>query len=93
MERNSVQRVIIIPTEGIPEDREKAVVSSIVKDKECFYRYIAFLLGDSYVLSALETANGAEIVGGIILTEQFKYLLFMKKCFKQQRQPRNVSRK
>jgi len=61
---NSVQRVIIIPTEGIPEDREKAVVSSIVKDKECFYRYIAFLLGDSYVLSALETANGAEIVGG-----------------------------
>jgi len=61
---NSVQRVIIIPTEGMPEDREKAVVSSIVKDKECFYRYIAFLLGDSYVLSALETANGAEIVGG-----------------------------
>lgn len=60
---NSVQRVIIIPTEGMPEDREKAVVSSIVKDKECFYRYIAFLLGDSYVLSALETANGAEIVG------------------------------
>ncbi len=60
---NSIQRVIIIPTEGMPEDREKAVVSSIVKDKECFYRYIAFLLGDSYVLSALETANGAEIVG------------------------------
>ena len=60
---NSVQRVIIIPTEGMPDDREKAVVSSIVKDKECFYRYIAFLLGDSYVLSALETANGAEIVG------------------------------
>ena len=61
---NSVQRVIIIPTEGMPEDREKAVVSSVVKDKECFYRYIAFLLGDSYVLSALENANGVEIVGG-----------------------------
>lgn len=60
---NSIQRIIIIPTEGMPEDREKAVVSSIVKDKECFYRYIAFLLGDSYVLSALETINGAEIVG------------------------------
>lgn len=60
---NSVQRVIVIPTEGMPEDREKAVVSSIVEDKECFYRYIAFLLGDSYVLSALETANSAEIMG------------------------------
>lgn len=49
-----VQRVIIIPTEGLPEDREKAVVSSVVNDKACFYRYIAFLLGDSFVLSALE---------------------------------------
>lgn len=58
----TVQRVIIIPTDGMPEDREKAVVSSVVKDKECFYRYISFLLGDNYVLSALETANEAEIV-------------------------------
>ena len=47
-----------------PEDREKVVISNIVKDKECFYRYIAFLLGDNYVLSALEVASGAEIVGG-----------------------------
>lgn len=61
---STVQRVIIVPTEGMPEDREKAVVSNIVKDKECFYRYIAFLLGDNYVLSALEAASGAEIVGG-----------------------------
>lgn len=61
-EISSVQRVIIIPTEGLPEDREKAVVSSVVKDKECFYRYIAFLLGDSYVLSAMETTNGSEFV-------------------------------
>ena len=61
---STVQRVIIVPTEGMPEDREKVVVSNIVKDKECFYRYIAFLLGDNYVLSALEVASGAEIVGG-----------------------------
>lgn len=49
-----IQRVIIIPTEGLPEEREKAVVSSIVNDKACFYRYIAFLLGDDIVISALE---------------------------------------
>lgn len=57
-----VQRVIIIPTEGLPEDREKAVVNSVVKDKECFYRYIAFLLGDNLVLGAVEanyTAQGS----------------------------------
>ena len=61
---STVQRVIIVPTEGMPEDREKVVISNIVKDKECFYRYIAFLLGDNYVLSALEVASEAEIVGG-----------------------------
>jgi len=58
----SVQRVMIIPTEGLPEEREKAVVNSIVKDRDCFYRYIAFLLGDNYVLSALEVNNIAETV-------------------------------
>lgn len=63
-ETSTVQRVIIVPTEGMPEDREKAVISNIVKDKECFYRYIAFLLGDNYVLSALEVASETEIMGG-----------------------------
>lgn len=60
---STVQRVIIIPTDGMPEDREKAVVSNVVKDKDCFYRYIAFLLGDNYVLSALEATNGTNVMG------------------------------
>lgn len=55
-----VERVIIIPTEGLPDNREKAVVSSVVSDSECFYRYIAFLLGDDSILSVLE----ASIKGG-----------------------------
>ena len=54
----TVTRVIMIPTEGMPEDREKAVVSSVVNDRDCFYRYIAFLLGDNYILSALENESG-----------------------------------
>lgn len=62
--KSTVQRIIIVPTEGMPKEREKAVVSNIVKDKECFYRYIAFLLGDNYVMGALEAANEAEILGG-----------------------------
>lgn len=63
--QRTVQRVIIIPTEGLPEDREKAVVNSVVKDKECFYRYIAFLLGENLVLGAVEanyTAQGSGIL-------------------------------
>lgn len=52
--QRTARRVIIIPTDGLPEDRERAVVNSVVKDKECFYRYIAFLLGDNLVLGAVE---------------------------------------
>jgi hypothetical protein len=50
----SSERILIIPTDGLPSDREKAVVSSVVSDKACFYRYIAFLLGDDSILGALE---------------------------------------
>ena len=53
----TVSRVIMIPTENMPNDREKAVVSSVVNDKKCFYRYIAFLLGDNLVVSALESMD------------------------------------
>lgn len=51
----TVSRVIMIPTENMPDDREKAVISNVVNDKNCFYRYIAFLLGDNFIISALES--------------------------------------
>lgn len=51
----TVSRVIMIPTENMPNDREKAVISNVVNDKNCFYRYIAFLLGDNFIISALES--------------------------------------
>ncbi len=66
-DEQAVERVLIIPTEGLPEDREKAVVTSVVSDRECFYRYIAFLLGDDSILGALEgnAANGDSIAAHI----------------------------
>lgn len=65
--QKTVSRVIIIPTENMPDDREKAVISSVVNDRDCFYRYIAFLLGDNYILSALETAqkDGVQVHHGM----------------------------
>lgn len=53
--KRTVERIIIIPTDGLPDNRENAVVSNIVNDKNNFYHYIAFLLGDDSILSALET--------------------------------------
>ena len=51
---NTASRVIIIPTTGLPEDRDKAVVSSVVKDKNYFYQYISFLLGENFTIGASE---------------------------------------
>ena len=45
--------MILIPTE-MPIDRDDMVVRSILKDKRAFVDYLAFILGDDYVLSALE---------------------------------------
>ena len=50
----SISRVIRITTIGMPEEREKAVVNDVIRDKNCFYQYVAFLLGDDHVLSAME---------------------------------------
>lgn len=50
----SLSRIVLIPTENLPEEREKMFVSSVVKDKHCFYQYISFLLGDSLSLGGAE---------------------------------------
>jgi hypothetical protein len=60
----TVERVLMIPTEGLPEKRDKAVVSSVVSNRECFYRYVAFLLGDDAILSVLEANRAANGTGG-----------------------------
>lgn len=57
----TVERVVIIPTDGLPEEREKAVVSSIVSNRDCFYRYIAFLLGDESVLAIGDPVTMREV--------------------------------
>lgn len=49
-----IERIIMVPTSGIPDSRENAVVNSIVKDKRSFVEYVAFVLGDDYLLSLVE---------------------------------------
>lgn len=56
----SVERIIMIPTDGIPNERENAVVGSIVKDRQSFAEYVAFVLGDSFLMTALETQIQSE---------------------------------
>ncbi len=51
---NSLRRILKIRTEGIPSEREEVVFKSVIKDMHAFIQYIAFLLSDDYILSALE---------------------------------------
>ena len=53
----SVQRLIKIKTENMPENRESSIVNDIIKDKNGFIQYISFILGDDYLLSLLENKN------------------------------------
>ena len=61
---DAIERVIIIPTKGLPDEREKAVVSGIVSNRDCFYRYVAFLLGDDSVLAMAEPGRVQETTSG-----------------------------
>lgn len=58
----TVRRVIKIPIDNLPQDRQKDVVSDVINDKTAFIRYVAFLLGDEYVLSSIEESDG--VIGG-----------------------------
>jgi HKD family nuclease len=52
-----VSRVLKIPTAGIPKNRDSAVFSDIVKDKNAFLNYIAFLLSDDFLAAFLESVK------------------------------------
>jgi hypothetical protein len=53
-EGEAVKRIIKIKTEGIPADRNQEIFRSIIKDPYTFLKYVAFLLADDFLLSALE---------------------------------------
>lgn len=52
--KQTVRRVIMVPIDNIPDEREKEIVSQVVADKKVFYNYVAFLLGDDATMTMLE---------------------------------------
>lgn len=62
-DEETLRRVIKISVENLPQDRQKEVVSNIVNDKTAFIRYVAFLLGDDYILNSIDDEGESE--GGI----------------------------
>ena len=77
--KNTVERVLIIPTKGLPKNRENAVISKIVNDEDCFYRYIASLLEDDPMMSALElNAHEGERAAMLNHTDDYRPALYEK---------------
>lgn len=52
--------VVKIETKGIPKDRDDKIYQSIIKNKDDFYAYVSFLLGESYTESAYELREYVE---------------------------------
>lgn len=57
----TLERVIMIPTTGISDERENEVIKNVIRTKNQFIEYVSFILGDDYVQSFLENkkASGA----------------------------------
>ena len=56
----TLDRVIMIQTSGIPDDREAEIIKSVVKDRKSFIEYVSFILGDDYVRTFLENKNASD---------------------------------
>ncbi len=50
----TMERVIMIPTSGIPEGRDAEIIKNVIRTKNQFIEYVAFILGEDYVQSFLE---------------------------------------
>ncbi|WP_444685427.1 phospholipase D family protein [Alkalicoccus luteus] len=50
----SIVRIIKIPTIGLPPERHREIYRSTIKNSYSFLQYIAFLLADDFLLSAVE---------------------------------------
>ena len=55
----TLERIIMIPTTGIPEGREAEVIKNVIRTKNQFIEYVAFILGDDYVQSFLENKKSS----------------------------------
>lgn len=54
LEGEKVSRIIKIPIENIPENRDGAIFKNVIGDKNTFFKYVAFILSDNYLLEIIQ---------------------------------------
>lgn len=78
-----ISRIIKIPLEGIPNERDDYVISSIIENTEGFFKYMSLILEDDSYVSAFETSlfgnelnsSGGNPASTIILPGMYEKLL------------------
>ena len=58
---DKIERLILIPTKGLPKDREKGIITEIISDRRKFAEYVAFVLGDSSEQVLSEMMNSGNV--------------------------------
>lgn len=73
----SVSRIVKLPLVGMPEDRDRAILNEVVKDRPALYRYLALLFSGVDMLGdgngAVDGGNEAEAVDPLAQLEQGLY--------------------
>lgn len=90
-----VHRVIKIDTDNMPENRDKEIIGSIIKDRKNFIEYISFLLGDDFLLSLLENSRLQQSgfyfkKGGMIADDTSAANVLTPKQIKQKRKQQRI---
>ncbi|MBR4676821.1 MAG: hypothetical protein IKO99_02330 [Bacteroidales bacterium] len=62
IEIGDLQRVIMIPTLGMPDDREKMIIKSVISNRRKLSEYIAFILGDDKLQTFAENEEDMEML-------------------------------
>ena len=53
-EHGSIEKIIIVPTQGIPEERDNRIVSSIIKRSGSFLDYVCYVLGNGSIVDLMD---------------------------------------
>lgn len=52
---DGLEKVIKVPTIGMPKDRQNEVISNIIKDEDAFIEYLSLLFGDDYYFNLIQS--------------------------------------
>ena len=63
-EHGSIEKIIIVPTQGIPEERDNRIISSIIKRSGSFLDYVCYVLGNGSIVDLMDISETESKIQG-----------------------------